>query len=120
MRLAVKAMLVSRYYLKSVYGSTNTCLSDEFAVTPGLHSQDLVYTFNPITSPALAPIAQSFLQESIVSFTFNGVPQNNGAGAFPLWNSGHRDIRITANNSNVILSTINATRCSWWQDTVFS
>jgi hypothetical protein len=94
-------------------------LSDEFAVPPGLHSEDLTYTFNPVTSPAFAPIAQRLLQESIVSFTFNGVPQNDIVGAFPLWNSGHQDVRITANSSDIISSTINATRCSWWQDNVF-
>ncbi|KAI8724080.1 Carboxylic ester hydrolase [Fusarium sp. LHS14.1] len=50
-----------------------------FDVTPGLHFQDLKYTFNDPQSPANRPIAQDILQTALTSFVMNGVPQLKGA-----------------------------------------
>ncbi|EEU40553.1 uncharacterized protein NECHADRAFT_76924 [Fusarium vanettenii 77-13-4] len=49
-----------------------------FNVTPGLHIQDLKYTFNDPQSPAYRPIAQDILQTALTSFVVNGVPQLKG------------------------------------------
>ena len=93
----------------------NNC-ADEFAVTPGLHGQDLAYTFNNPTSPAFVPAAQDALQQAIVSFTIDGVPKIDGIGPFPRWGADQRLVNITSDGNSISRGGINETRCRWWRE----
>lgn len=54
--------------------------ADEFAVTPGIHTQDLSYTFSERNSTMPYPKAQNALQQAIASFAMTGTPTFNDNG----------------------------------------
>ncbi|KAF4345642.1 carboxylesterase family [Fusarium beomiforme] len=46
------------------------------SATPGLHTQDLNYTFNDPQGPASKLVAQGILQAALTSFVVNGIPED--------------------------------------------
>lgn len=97
--------------------------TDEFSVTPGLHGQDLTYTFNDYKTPARYPEAQSALQQIISSFMITGVPtvqSQSYNGALPLWGVGGDMVNITEAGVQQTKNDVNETRCAWWQQDQFS
>ncbi|KAM0549148.1 hypothetical protein ACHAPJ_009603 [Fusarium lateritium] len=88
-----------------------------FNVTPGLHTQDLKYTFNDPQSPAIRPVAQDILQTAVTSFVVNGVPQskNGYTDKFPHWGVDQTLVSINNDGARVGPSTVNETRCGWWR-----
>ena len=102
----------------SVWSHQLTVFIDEFSVTPGVHTQDLDYTFNNPAAPAFYPKAQEVLQRLIIDFAIDGVPRvqvNGSAQASPRWDASGELISITANGVDLATSSTNRTRCAWWQ-----
>ncbi|RGP80577.1 carboxylesterase family [Fusarium longipes] len=87
-----------------------------FNVTPGLHTQDLKYTFNDPQSPAFKPIAQDILQTALTSFTVAGIPKVKGEDLmdFPSWGDEGNVVSINGESFELTLNAVNETRCAWW------
>ncbi|CAM1505200.1 Fc.00g108370.m01.CDS01 [Cosmosporella sp. VM-42] len=91
----------------------------EFNVAPGLHIQDLTYTFNNPTSPAFKPKAQDILQTAITSFVINGTPVSKAGSCpeqFPHWGSDKTLVSINGDGIKISTNNVNETRCAWWQN----
>ena len=82
-------------------------------MSPGLHTQDLTYTFDEAT-PAFFPAAQKLLQQIIVNFVVTGKPSGQAASV-PRWGAEKKLLNITGSGAVVASSSVNATRCAWWQ-----
>lgn len=89
---------------------------DEFAVSPGIHTQDLFYTFGRPSAPAPWPKAQHALQEAIVSFTKGHTPRYDSKRAFPEWGRQRNIVRIDTEGGHIAKSHVNETRCNWWSE----
>lgn len=89
---------------------------DQFAVSPGIHIQDLTYTFNSRVTPAPFPKAQRDMQQAIASFVLTGVPSLGNGTVFPRWGEDRSMVEITTNGGQIANSQVNETRCAWWSD----
>lgn len=118
------AIVCNTYYLHNAFG--NNTFGYEFAVFPGIHGQDLNYTFyhgpNPtVTDPGVAMA----LQEYIVNFAVDGRPGKAGGASsmfpdFPLYGS-EAQILSFVNGSDIYVTTDRAAnaRCAWWQKALY-
>ncbi|KFY90305.1 hypothetical protein V500_05211 [Pseudogymnoascus sp. VKM F-4518 (FW-2643)] len=104
----------------------NKTYSYYFSVPPGLHGEDVAYTFfNGDTStsnqglPVDATVAAA-LQDYITSFAMNGNPNEVGVPFFPLYggNSSTQVIAIGKLGSQVTDTAANE-RCAWWQKALY-
>ncbi|TQV99795.1 acetylcholinesterase [Cordyceps javanica] len=90
----------------------------EFAVTPGVHTQDLAYTFDdPYSPPALAQ-ARETLVSAITSFAVYGRPDlvvDGNKMHFPSWGANKQQVTIGDKGSAVTRSTVSEKRCAWWR-----
>ncbi|KXX81416.1 Cholinesterase [Madurella mycetomatis] len=86
--------------------------------SPGLHTQDLKYTFNDPANPAFHKNMQDILQIAIASFVVNGKPVLKGGGAptWPRWGMEQKLVTINETVAAVGRSSVNETRCRWWQN----
>ena len=91
--------------------------TDQFNVTPGLHTQDLKYIFNDPHNPASKPVAQDTLQSIVTSFVVDGVPRMEGGTAAEFPRRGTAGNLVSINEFGAVISknTVNQTRCDWWQ-----
>jgi carboxylesterase type B len=104
----------------------NKTYSYLFSVPPGLHGEDIAYTyFNGDTStsddgsPVNATVARA-LQDYLTSFAMNGNPNEKGVPFFPMYGSGSTVVNIAATNLGVTLKdTVANSRCDWWQKAVY-
>ncbi|RGP69680.1 carboxylesterase family [Fusarium sporotrichioides] len=87
-----------------------------FHITPGLHTQDLKYTFNDPQSPVFQPVAQDVLQTVLTSFTVSGFPELSSRYAidFPSWGTEGNVVGINGQGVEKTLNAVNETRCAWW------
>ncbi|KAJ3492800.1 hypothetical protein NLG97_g5135 [Lecanicillium saksenae] len=90
----------------------------EFGVSPGVHTQDLAYTFDdPYSPPALAQ-ARETLVSAITNFAVYGRPDlivDGQAKHFPSWGSTKQQVTIGDRGSTVTHSAVNEKRCAWWR-----
>jgi hypothetical protein len=94
-------------------------LADEFAVTPGIHTQDLSYTFSERNATMPYPKAQNGLQQAIASFTLTGTPTLNDNGEtrlFPQYGTDESLVVFTGADQTVGRDNVNGTRCAWWAE----
>lgn len=104
----------------------NKTYSYLFSVPPGLHGEDISYTyFNGDTStsddgsPVNATVAKA-LQDYLTSFAMNGNPNEKGVPYFPMYGSGSTVVDIAATNLGVTLTdTVANSRCDWWQKALY-
>jgi hypothetical protein len=89
---------------------------DQFGVSPGVHVQDLTYTFNNPIQPAPFKKAQDALQNAVVSFVQTGVAKYEEGRPFPVWGSERDIVNITSSGGELSQSRVNTTRCAWWRD----
>ncbi|ELR09469.1 hypothetical protein VC83_00616 [Pseudogymnoascus destructans] len=110
--------------LNLAYG--NNTYSYYFRVPPGLHGEDVAYTFfNGDTStlnqgfPVDRTVAEA-LQDYITSFAMNGNPNEKGVPFFPLYggNSSTQVIDIGKLGTQITDTTANK-RCAWWQEGLY-
>ncbi|KAH8664467.1 Alpha/Beta hydrolase protein [Xylariales sp. PMI_506] len=93
----------------------------EFSVPPGVHIEDLFYTFNDPSAPALYPTTQSIHQQALISFAVNGVPMTKNVSGlattfrYPQWGTDQTLVNLTSTGAQLTKSDINQTRCDWWQ-----
>ena len=94
----------------------------DFAVPPGIHGQDLAYTFydGPSTSVTSELVAE-ILQQYIVSFATTGVPSSHAANGVTFPSYGGKDQAVVLNVTGPSVRkdpTANA-RCAWWQKALY-
>lgn len=97
---------------------TNNLTIDEFAVTPGVHTQDLAYTFDDPYSPPVLRRAKETLVSAITSFAVYGRPDlidNGEVKHFPSWGTNKQQVTIADEGSVVTRSTLREDRCAWWR-----
>ncbi|PYI35552.1 carboxylesterase family protein [Aspergillus indologenus CBS 114.80] len=102
--------------LETVYGYT-------FAVAPGLHSEDLYFTFYDPASPDPSVVdvdVALVMQDYIVSFVQEGQPSSSVADAIA-WNSywpQGQVLNIQAGNISSVPDPVHMDRCQmWWNIT---
>ena len=104
----------------------NQTYSYLFSVPPGLHGQDVPYTyFNGDTStsddgsPVNSTVAKAF-QDYLTSFALNGSPNEQGVPYFPLYGSNSSLLNIASTNLSLPLTdTVANSRCDWWQKALY-
>ena len=104
----------------------NKTYSYLFSVPPGLHGEDVAYTyFNGDTSssddgsPVNATVARA-LQDYLTSFAMNGTPNEKGVPYFPMYGSGSavENIALTGLGTTTKDAFANP-RCDWWQKALY-
>jgi carboxylesterase type B len=97
----------------------NATYSYFYDIPPGLHGQDVAYTFFNGASTQSAPIAKAF-QEYITSFVLYGTPNQEGVPYFPIYgrNASTQAITLSGVGSQVN-DTVANFRCAWWQKALF-
>lgn len=107
-------------------GFQNETYGYYFSVPPGLHGEDIAYTFfNGDTTttddglPVNATVAHA-LQDYITSFALNGSPNEPGAPFFPLYgaNITNQNIGLSMLGSQVNDTSANP-RCAWLQKALY-
>jgi carboxylesterase type B len=104
------AVAISREYGNHTYAYL-------FAVTPGYHSQDFVYTYYSPNSFAMANSTVGYvLQEYIVNFVANGKPTTTVPGAPDMDFYGADSQLVRLDTSGITKATDPAAKdsCSWW------
>ena len=104
----------------------NQTYSYLFSVPPGLHGQDVSYTyFNGDTStsddgsPVNATVAHA-LQDYLTSFAMNGNPNEAGVPYFPMYGSNSTIVNVgTSNLGGILMDTVANSRCDWWQKALY-
>ncbi|KAF2018367.1 acetylcholinesterase precursor [Aaosphaeria arxii CBS 175.79] len=129
----------TRYLTLSADANNASSYSYLFAVPPGIHGQDLSYTFwdgGPL-APASSPLGvrnatvAAALQGYITSFTEEGVPSANAAaanaggviGEFQTYGDGEKEarvLRISDTGIRIVKDSNQNGRCDFWQKGLFS
>ena len=108
------------FYLDTAFG--NKTYGYEFAVFPGIHGQDLNFTFYHGPNPTVsAPKVAAALQEYITNYAVTGAPGKAGGAnsTFPEFPTYGEDAQIVRflNDSSISVERDPAAndRCVWWQ-----
>ena len=104
----------------------NQTYSYYFSVPPGLHGEDVAYTyFNGDTktsddgSPVNATVAKA-LQDYLTSFAMKGTPNEKGVPYFPMYGANSTILNIAGTDLGATLvDTVANSRCDWWQKALY-
>ncbi|RAL00045.1 alpha/beta-hydrolase [Aspergillus ibericus CBS 121593] len=104
----------NNYYLNEAYrGSTYAYLFD---VSPGLHEDDLQYTFyDGDPSKSVNATVAWALQDYITSFAMNGVPQSKIGPEFKRYGPNRTMLDLGETGITEIRDPTDQERCRWWQ-----
>lgn len=111
-------------YLDTAYN--NQTYAYYFSVPPGLHGEDVSYTFfngDTTTSddglPVNATVART-LQDYLTSFAMTGTPNEVGVPYFPMYQSNSTLDNVAISGLGALINeTANATRCDYWQKALY-
>jgi len=115
------------YYLDTAF--ENKTYAYKFNIAPGLHGQDVDYTFyndGGVSAPNLADEdfgvasvdAALTLQDWIVTFTTYGRPSTpnvEGVPPFPMYGPGALSAILGVNGTTIARDDAANARCEWWQ-----
>ena len=105
-------------YLDRAFG--NRTFAYEFAVPPGLHGQDVAYTFaNGPSEEVVSPAVAAALQAYIVSFVEDGRPSATGIPRFPMYESESKVMVLNATSIEERTDPLASARCAWWQKALY-
>lgn len=106
-------------YLDRAFG--NKSYAYEFEVPPGLHGEDVMYTFydgqgstSVSGEPLVAQIA-NVMQQYIVNFVVTGNPNGNGVPKFPQYGSNAQEEGFNITGFKTQTDPTENQRCFWWQ-----
>jgi len=101
----------------------NKTYSYYFSIPPGLHGEDIPYTyFNGPSSSVVNATAAIALQDFIVTFTEGGAPKSPdvpNAPAFGMYGANSTVEDIGASSITRIKDTVANSRCDWWQRALY-
>lgn len=106
-------------YLDHAYG--NRTYAYLFSVPPGLHGEDVAYTFyngGAASATVLNTTTAFVLQDWIASFAIDGVPAAPGVKGVPKFNmyGSHATVEDLGEASiSLIVDPASNNRCDWWQ-----
>jgi carboxylesterase type B len=94
-----------------------------FSVPPGLHGQDVPYTFyngdgNPTDGVVNATVA-FVLQKYITDFAKTGNPDGPAVPHFPLYGDQSIAMNLNATSISEMRDPISNLRCEWWQRALY-
>ena len=93
----------------------------QFSVPPGLHGQDLAYTFYTSPAPGVVTEIAELLQHYIVTFAQSGVPSANAVSklAFPLYGVAGPMLDLNVSGPSIMKDTAATIRCDWWEKALY-
>ena len=92
----------------------NRSYAYEFAVNPGIHGEDLPYTFfNGPSGSTDTALALTF-QEALVRFAETGNPNGNDGPKFPMYGNGDMLLVLKANQTYQMRDPTASERCRFW------
>jgi len=101
----------------------NKTYSYYFSTPPGLHGEDIPYTyFNGPSSSVVNATAAIALQDFIVTFAEGGAPESPdvpNAPAFGVYGINSTVENIGASDITRIKDTVANSRCDWWQRALY-
>lgn len=102
-------------YLAKAY-ETNT-YKYQFSVPPGVHGNDLRYTFysGDSADPTFNYTVAMALQQYLTSFVQNGVPSGEGYPSFPLYGPSSTELNLNISGINTMRDPTDNPRCAYWQ-----
>ena len=107
----------TNYLARAYKNNTHNYL---FSVPPGIHGEDVPYTFfngapGAAAASVIAPKTATALQEYITSFVINGRPSGPQLPDFPVYGSGAEVQDLNATSVMEIKDPAANERCLWWQ-----
>ncbi|KAH8696178.1 Alpha/Beta hydrolase protein [Talaromyces proteolyticus] len=113
------AFQCNTFYVNRAFGDKTYAY--RFSIPPGVHAEDLPYTFYNGPNPAVAnATAALILQDYITTFTKTGVPTSSLGPPFEEYG---RDKTVLNFGSELIMTTLDpaaSERCRWWQQAVYA
>jgi carboxylesterase type B len=114
--VADSGFVCNTYYLDKAFG--NQTYAYLFAVPPGLHGDDIEYTFNN-DDALLAPQIADALQEYITHFAEFGTPSEKGVPYFPLYGNNATVQVLNVTGITQARDPAANERCNWWQKALY-
>ena len=116
------AFACNTHYLAQAYGPQTYAY--EFQVPPGLHGQDVPYTFynnqgSNLAIGLIAPVAET-LQAYLVNFAMNGNPNGQGVPSFQMSGNNANMQAIGATYIGPMADDTANARCAWWQKALYA
>lgn len=122
--LAESSFTCNTFALDRAYG--NATYAYLFGVVPGLHGQDVPYTYYNADAPSagsglsLTPTNQTVafaLQDYITTFAVTGIPDSpvDGLPAFPIYGPDAEIVSLNASSIGEAMDPTANARCRWWQ-----
>ncbi|RDL41634.1 uncharacterized protein BP5553_01613 [Venustampulla echinocandica] len=96
----------------------NQTYAYEFAIAPGIHGQDMAYTFATGPDPSIDYNVAKSLQQYITSFVDNGTPVAIGSPAFPKYGPDNKILKFGHTISQTTDPAANE-RCEWWNKALY-
>ncbi|KAI9842058.1 MAG: hypothetical protein M1837_007483 [Sclerophora amabilis] len=107
----------AKYLARAYRNSTYNYL---YSVPPGLHGEDIPYTFFNGPNPSvLAPSVARALQGYITSFAVNGRPSAPGTPTFGVYGSEAEVQNLNITSIERIPDPLSEARCLWWQKALY-
>ncbi|KAI9841075.1 MAG: hypothetical protein M1838_003785 [Thelocarpon superellum] len=110
-------------YLARAFG--NKTYNYIFSVPPGLHGQDVAYTYygsgvssGVLPLPINATVAVA-LQKYITEFAETGAPSEAGVPHFDIYGPNAQVLNLGADGIDEIVDPTANTRCLWWQKALY-
>ena len=106
------------YYLDRAYH--NQTFAYQFSIPPGLHGQDIPYTFfNGANNIVVSDSTAVALQEYITSFAIKGAPSGPSLPSFPLYGNDSEIQDLNVTSITQIKDPVANARCLWWQKALY-
>ena len=94
-----------------------------FSVAPGLHGQDVPYTYyngGPANSNVANTTVALVLQDYITSFAVTGVPKREGDPEFQMYSNQSTILNLNITSISEILDPTANARCLFWQKGLYA
>lgn len=92
-----------------------------FSIPPGLHAEDLPYTFyNGPNSAVLNTTVALILQDYITSFAKTGIPESKIGPNFKLHGENNHVLNLGLDNIYEQVDPAASARCRWWQKGLYT
>jgi carboxylesterase type B len=95
-----------------------------FAVPPGIHAQDLSYTFwdrtSDLNSTTFAPDVAMLMHSYITNFVKFGTPNGAGLPLFPLQGMNATILELGVGGAQVSVDDTVGVKCDFWQEALYN
>lgn len=111
------SIVCNAHYLNTAFG--NDSYAYQFSIPPGLHGEDLSYTFyDGGADPGVNTTLAVLMQHYILNFAVGGSPNAAGLPLFPCYDDAREE-----NLNSTLLGPMHddtaSARCAWWQKALY-